>query len=110
MYTYISIYTNTYKYTHIYRYERQISYFIVKLNTCHRTIKFDYKYSQNYIYFLDTTVYKSNDQNKLLTIVFCKPKDCKNFLHHKFAHPKPLIESIPYCQTLRLKKICTKIS
>ena len=55
--------------------------------------------------FLDTTVYKKKTKNKLLTAVYFKATDLKNFLRHKSAHPKSLIENTPCGQALRLKKI-----
>ena len=61
-----------------------------------------------YIYIY--TVYKSKEQNKLLTTVYCKPTDRRNFLHYASAHPRSLIKSIPYNQVLHLKKVCTETS
>ena len=57
----------------------QLQEFIKKLNNCHPTIKFDLKFSKTSIEFLDTTVYKNKEQNKLLTTVYCKPTDRRNF-------------------------------
>ena len=37
----------------------QVQVFIKKLNNCHPTIKFDFKFSKTSIEFLDTTVYKN---------------------------------------------------
>ena len=88
----------------------QLQEFIKKLNNCHPTIKFDFKFSKTSIEFLDTTVYKNKEQNKLLTTAYCKPTDRRNFLHYTSAHPRSLIKSIPYCQALRLKKICAETS
>ena len=88
----------------------QLQEFIKKLNNCYPTIKFDFKFSKTSIEFLDTTVYKNKEQNKLLTTVYCKPTDRRNFLHCTSAHPRSLIKSIPYSQVLRLKKNCTKTS
>ena len=75
--------------------EREILDCIAKLNTYHPTKIFDYKYSQNSSDFLDTTVYDNKEQNKLLTIAYCKPIDRENFSHQKSAHPRSLLESIP---------------
>ena len=82
----------------------QLQEFIKKLNNRHPTIKFDFKLSKTSIEFLDTTVYKNKEQNKLLATVYCKPTDRRNFLHYTYAHPRSLIKSIPYSQALRLKK------
>ena len=88
----------------------QLQEFIKKLNNRHPTIKFDFKFSKTNIEFLDTTVHKNKEQNKLLTTVYCKPTDRRNFLHYTSAHPRSLIKSIPYSQALRLKKICAETS
>ena len=88
----------------------QLQEFIKKLNNRHPKIKFDFKFSKTSIEFLDTTVYKNKEQNKLLTTVYCKPTDRRSFLHYTSAHPRSLIKSIPYSQALPLKKICAKTS
>ena len=72
--------------------------FIKKLNNRHPTIKFDFKFAKASIEFLDTTVYKNKEQNKLLTTVYCKPTDQRYFLHYTSAHPRSLKKSIPYSQ------------
>ena len=88
----------------------QLQEFIKKLHNRHPTIKFDFKFSKTSIEFLDTTVYKNKEQNKLLKTVYCKPTDRRNFLHYTSAHPRSLIKSIPYSQVLSLKKICAETS
>ena len=86
----------------------QLQEFIKKLNNRHPTIKFNFKFSKTSTEFLDATVYKNKDQNKLQTTVYCKPTDY--FLHYSSAHPRSLIKSIPYSQALCLKKICAETS
>ena len=88
----------------------QLQEFIKKLNNHYPTIKFDFKFSKTSIEFLDTTVYKNKEQNKLLTTVYSKPTDRRHFPHYTSAYPRSLIKSIPYSQALRLKKICTETS
>ena len=88
----------------------QLQEFIKKLNNRHPTIKFDFKFSKTSIEFLDTTVYKNKEQNKLLTTVYYKPTDRRNFLHYTSVHPRSLIKSIPCSQALPLKKICAETS
>ena len=83
----------------------QFQEFIKKLNNHHPTIKLGFKLSKTSIEFLDTTVYKNKEQNKLLTTAYCKLTDQRNFLH-----PRSLIKSIPYSRALCLKKICAKTS
>ena len=41
--------------------------------------------------------------------IHCKATDWINFPHYTTAHPKSIINNIPYSQALVLKKICTKI-
>ena len=88
----------------------QLQEFIKKLNNRHPTIKFDFKFSKTNIEFLDPTVYKNKEQDKLLTTVYCKSTDRRNFLHYISAHPRSLIKSISYSQAFRLKKICAETS
>ena len=88
----------------------QLQEFIKKLNNRHPTITFDFKFSKTSIEFLDTTVYKNKEQNKLLKTVYCKPTDRINFLGYTSTHPRSLIKSIPYSQVLCLKKICAETS
>ena len=64
----------------------QLQEFIKQLNNRHPTIKFDFKFSKTSIEFLDTTVYKNKEQNKLLRTVYCKPTDRRNFLHYTSAY------------------------
>ena len=87
----------------------QFQEFIKKLKDRHSTIKFDFKFSKTNIEFLDTTVYKNKEQYKLLTTGYCKSTDRRNFLHSTSADPRSQIKSIPYSQTLRLKKSLSKL-
>ena len=79
-----------------------------KRNKKDKSIKFEYKISQKSISFLDTEVYIKN--NKLYTKIYRKPTDRQNFLHYNSEHPKLLKDSIPYSQTLRIKRICSTIT
>ena len=72
----------------------QLQEFMKKLNNRHPTIKFDFEFSKNSIEFLATTVCKNKEQNKLLTTVYCKPIDRRNFVHYTSPHPRSLIKSI----------------
>ena len=55
---------------------------------------------------MDTLVYIDSN-NRLQTTLYKKPTDCQNYLHAKSAHKFSLKESIPYSQTLRIKRICS---
>ena len=72
--------------------------------------KFDFKFSNTSVQSLDAIVYKNKEQNKLLTTVYDKPIERRNFVRNASIHPISLIKSIPYSQVLCLKKICTKAS
>ena len=57
------------------------------INNYHPTIKSTCEYHQQEISFLDTIVYKTED-NQLFTTVHHKPTDNKQYLHFHSAHPK----------------------
>ena len=104
-YIYISLYSGV-EVKHNY----QISLdFITSLNSRHPTIKFDFKYLKSSIKILDSKIYKNKEENNLLTI-YRKPTDRTNFLDPTPAHPKSLINGIPFNKALRLKKICSETS
>ena len=73
----------------------QLQEFIRKLSNCHPAIKFNFKYSKTSIKFLDTTVYINKEQNKLLTTVYCKPTDRRNFLHYTITDKEYTMLSSP---------------
>jgi peptide-methionine (R)-S-oxide reductase len=45
--------------------------------------------------------------NKLITRPYNKPTDNKQYVLPNSCHPKHIINSIPYSQVLRIKRICT---
>ena len=90
------------------RSETQILDFITRLNFRHPTIKFNFKHSKSSIRFLDTKTCKKKENNKLLTTIYQKPTDRRKFLDPTSAHPKSLINNIPYSQVLQLKRSTKK--
>ena len=81
--------------------------FITKLNSRYPTIKFDFKYSKSCINFLDKNL-QSKEKNKSLTIyIYQNSTDRRNVFG---SYRKSLINSIPFCQALQLKKICSDTS
>ena len=76
------------------------------LNKKRPSIKFEVKYSQTKIEFLDVLVYKDHD-NMLQTTIYRKQTDRQNYLDARSEHPKLLRDSIPYSQALRIKRICS---
>ena len=80
--------------------------FITELNEKHKTIKFDFQFSPRKIAFLDTMLYK-DENNNIQTTSYRKPTNQQAFLHAKSEHPRSLKSNIPYSQALRLKTICS---
>ena len=84
--------------------------FYHKINSRHPTIKFDFKYPKSITELLDTKIYKNKEESKLLTTTYRKQTDQRNFWNPTSAHPKSLINSIPFSEALQLKKICSETS
>ena len=55
-------------------------------NNIHPTIKFPFNSNEQEIPFLDTIIYRGND-NYILTRLYHKPTDTKQYLHYNSAHP-----------------------
>ena len=75
--------------------EQELLDFMSDLNKKHPSIKFEYKYSQSKIEFLDVLVYKDHN-NMLQTTIYRKQIDRQNYLDAQSEHPKLLKYSIPY--------------
>lgn len=75
------------------------------LNTRHSSIKFTFESSESTVHFLDLDIYKVNQ--KLLTRVYTKPTDKKQFLHFLSHHPRHVKRSIPYSQMVRFRRNCS---
>jgi len=73
------------------------------LNNYHTTIKFEINYSSDSVNFLDTTVYKVN--NEIHTKLYIKPTDKKQYLHYSSCHPLHVKKAIPFSQALRYRRI-----
>lgn len=73
------------------------------LNTIDRSIKFTMTCSRESLQFLDTLVTIEN--NRLKTDLFVKVTDRNNLLQYKSQHPNGMLESLPYSQLLRVKRI-----
>ena len=86
--------------------ETKLQEFLTFLNNFHPTIKFTSESSQTQLAFLDTLVIK--EENRLITKVYHKPTDFKQYLHFKSDHPFYMKRSIPYSLLIRAKRICTK--
>ena len=78
--------------------EQELPDFMSDLNKKHPSIKFEFKYPQTKIEFLDVLVYK--DQNNMLqATIYRKQTDRQNYLDARSKHPKSLKDSIPYSFT-----------
>jgi hypothetical protein len=77
--------------------------FMQDLNSFHHSIKFTMEISTQEIHFLDTTIYKCN--NQLASRLYTKPTDSHLYLRYDSCHPKNCIHSIPYSQMIRMKRI-----
>ena len=76
-------------------------------NNIHPTIKFSFDSSENEIPFLDTIIYRGKD-NHILTRLYHKPTDNKQYLHFNSAHPWRQKRSVPYGLLIRCKRICNE--
>ena len=85
--------------------EKELEKLLEFLNCCHPTIKFTANYSREQINFLDISVTKTN--NQLFTDLYIKPTDTRQYLHASSYHVYHSKKSIPYCQALRLNRICS---
>ena len=59
--------------------EQELLYFMRDLNKKHSSVKFEFKYSQTKIEFLDVLVYKDHN-NMLQTAIYGKQTDRQNYL------------------------------
>ena len=86
--------------------EKRLKDFMSEPNRKHPSIKFDCKVDYKQMEFLDTLVC-IDQQNKLQTTLSRKSSDRQNFLNAKLEHLYSLKKSIPYSQTLRIRRICS---
>ena len=84
--------------------EQELLDFMSDLNKKQSSIKFDFKYSQTKIEFLDVLVYKDHN-NMLQATIYRKQTDRKSYLDARSEHPKSLKDSTPYSQALPIKRI-----
>lgn len=85
----------------------QVNDFVNWLNRLHTSISFTVEGDQSEVHFLDTIVYK-DDNNSLAVEPYNKPTDKNNYLHFHTFHSRQLKINIPYGQFLRLKRNATK--
>ena len=72
----------------------ELENFIHLANNLHPTIKFSFNTDEQDIPFLDTVIYRGSN-NHLLTKLYQKPTDNKQYLHFNSAHPWKPKKSVP---------------
>ena len=86
--------------------EEELEKFLETLNCYHPTIKFTAEYSRAKINFLDVTVIKKS--NQVATDLYVKPTDTYQYLHTSSRSVSHCKKSIPFSQSLRLNRNCSK--
>ena len=89
--------------------KQELLILLEKLNSKHKTIKFEHKISHITISFLDKLIYKVKN-NTLQTTLYRKPTDQQSYFHKYSDNPKSLKISISYSQALRIKTICSTLT
>ena len=74
--------------------KQELLIFLEKLNSKHKTIKFEHKISHSNISFLDTLIYKDKN-NTLQTTLYRKPTDQQSCLYAHSDHSRSLKISMP---------------
>ena len=86
--------------------EENLERFLKELNGFHSSVKFILEKSKMKVNSLDTDVKIKN--GRLNTNLYSKPKDSHNYRHYNSCHAEHINRSIIYCQTLRLRRICSE--
>ena len=89
--------------------ECQYKNWVQHLNEANTNIKFTEEHSHTEIPFLDTKV-KIDRNRKAYTDLYSKPTDSHSYLRYDSAYPPRCMQSLPYSQFLRIRRICTKKS
>jgi len=82
--------------------------FLTVFNSHRLSIKFKAEISSDSVNFLDTTLFRSNN-NILESKVFFKPTDTHQLLHKSSFHPKHTFAGLIKSQVTRFYNICTDI-
>jgi hypothetical protein len=72
----------------------------------HSYLKFTHQHSYKSVDFLDLTVMLDGN-NRLTTALYKKPINKHQFLHYNSAHPKHLLNSLPYSSFIRVIRSCS---
>ena len=83
--------------------------FLGILNNHEPPIKFKSMINENYVDYLDTTIFKNQcDPTRLLAKVYFKPTDHHQLLHKQSFHPKHTFKGILKSQIIRFHRICSR--
>ena len=88
--------------------KENLELFITWLNEQHSTIKFTANYGTKNIPYLDVAL--NIVDGRIETDLYRKPTDCNTILPFNSCHPRHCKRGIPYGQTLRLRRICSRDS
>ena len=86
--------------------EDKLKDFMPYINSIHSSFQFTCNYSKESVQFLDVSVYVDNSGN-ITTDLYVKPTDTQQYLMATSCHPNHTKRSIPYCQALRILRICS---
>lgn len=85
--------------------DAELDTFINFINSFHPTIRFTVSSSDHQIPFLDIMISLSNGY--LHTDLYSKPTDSHAYLYSTSCHPRHVINNLPYCLFLRLRRLCS---
>ena len=88
--------------------ESVLASFLERLNNFYSNLTFTHERSREEINFLDLT-FKIN-QGEVIIDLYCKSRDCHQYLHYESCHSSHTKYSIIFTQTLTMRRICSKKS
>ena len=81
--------------------------FINFVNAFHPSLKFTHEISNSSLSFLDIKLKITPGSKTISTSVYYKPTDSHSFLLYSSSHPAATKRSIPFSQSLRLRRLCS---
>jgi len=83
----------------------ELDHFLSSYTSFYPSLTYTQETSDSSAHFLDITI--KIDGNQIVTTLYTKPSNSKQYLLYNSCHPKNTLNSIPYSQFLRLKRICS---
>ena len=80
--------------------------FMPYINSINSSFQLTRNYSKECVQFWDVSVFADNSGN-ITTDLYIKPTDTHQYLLATICHPNHTNRSIPYCQALRILRICS---